>query len=223
MYIGTEDIEIDWDWVDSELSKIERIPPPGRIAAEDCIKEAKTLARPKAISITKKIIDIVPGSIEVEGSVVFPGGRLAAYIKGAKYLHLFLVTIGSGIEESASMWMSKGEFLYGYLLDRIGSLAVESLAEAMEKRLRAIHASNSESVSMRFSPGYCDWPLEEQFALAKVLDFSKAGVHLTEKCMMVPRKSISAMVAIGPGNLFSKTSPQCVVCDKADCDYRRSD
>ena len=221
MHIRTEDIQIDWGWVDSELCTIERIPPSIRISVDGCIKEAVSLAKPKIVSTVKKIVNIRPDAIEIDGSMIFSGKQLSAYIKGAECLHIFLVTIGSGIEDSASMWMSRGESLYGYLLDRIGSLAVESLAETIEKRLRSICASNGEGVSMRLSPGYCDWPIEEQFTLAKLLDFSGAGVHLTEKCMMVPRKSISAVVGIGPEDIFTKSKSQCVVCDKADCDYRR--
>lgn len=211
-----------------ELFTKERIPEfrkggPGEIhaAVERCLEEAKALARPKAISAVKKIISFDSDSVTVEGTITFSGKRLISYIKGAKDLHLFLVTLGGEIESAASNWMSKGEALHGYLLDRMGSLAVESLAEATEDRLREVYLAKDETVSMRLSPGYCDWPIEEQLLVAKALDFSKADVRLTEKFMMVPRKSISAMVGVGPKDLFSKKVSQCVACDREECDYRR--
>ena len=131
------------------------------------------------------------------------------------------MTIGKVLEDKASLLMREGDHLGGYLLDRIGSLAVESLARSFEEYLRKNYEVKNMSVSMRISPGYCDWPIEEQFNLAKALDFSKAGVRLTRNCMMVPRKSITAIVGIGPKRLFSKTKSQCEACDKKDCDYRR--
>ena len=220
---------IDWGWVEKELFAKERIPEfcksgldeTIRAAVERCLKEAKALARPNSLSAVKRITAFDGDSVRMEGPISFSGKRLISYIKGAAHLHLFLVTVGGEIETEASNWMSKGEALYGYLLDRIGSLAVESLAEATEEELRKAYLSKNETVSMRLSPGYCDWPIEEQFVMAKALDFSKIGVALTEKCMMVPRKSISAMVGVGPKDLFSKMASQCVACDRVECDYRR--
>lgn len=222
-------MKIYWDWVKKELFEQERIPPVTKggpkhivhIYVARCLKEAKTLAEPRSVSISRKIANIKSDSVELGGNIKFSGKRLSSYVKGAVDAKLFLVTLGGGIEDKASYWMSKGEPLYGYLLDRIGSLAVESLAEAFERKLRKDYLSKDKSVSMRLSPGYCDWPIEEQFLLNKALGFSKAGVSLTKNCMMVPKKSISAMVAIGPKDLFSKIKNQCVICDKKDCNHRR--
>jgi len=144
-------------------------------------------------------------------------------IKGATHIYAFLVTIGKGVEEAATSLMNSGDHLLGYLLDRAGSFAVESMAKNMEDTLRRSLAPENLSVSMRFSPGYCDWPIEEQFKLAGIIDFAKAGVVLTENCVMIPKKSISAVVGIGPKVLFAKVKSPCAVCNMKVCDYRRID
>ncbi len=226
----TVDLKIDWNWVKKELSEKERIPNTTKggpkhiihVAVDSCIEEAKSLANPRIISETKKVALLKPNFVEIEGSVRFSGRRLASYLKDSSDVCLFLVTIGNLLEDKASAYMARGEPLYGYLLDKIGALAAESVAESVEENLRKIYLGKGKSVSMRLSPGYCDWPIEEQFILAKALDFSKAGVSLTKQCMMVPRKSISAMVGIGPKGLFSKRESQCEICDKKECDYRRA-
>ncbi|MDD5137031.1 MAG: vitamin B12 dependent-methionine synthase activation domain-containing protein, partial [Candidatus Omnitrophica bacterium] len=110
-----------------------------------------------------------------------------------------------------------------YLLDRVGSFAVESMAKNIEETLRKKLARKNLSVSMRFSPGYCDWPIEEQFKLAKIIDFDKAGVSLTESCVMIPRKSITAIVGVGPKDLFKEVRSPCAACNMKVCDYRRKD
>ena len=130
---------------------------------------------------------------------------------------------GAVKEDAATSCMDSGDHLLGYLLDRAGSFAVESLAENTEKRLRCSLAPEGLGVSMRFSPGYRDWAIEEQFKLAKIVDFKKAGVTLSENCMMVPKKSISAIVGVGPKKLFSKVISPCAVCNMKVCDYRRSE
>ena len=224
-------LNVDFDWVRAQLLKTERISGSGNRTfvkpiiegASKCLTEAKSLILAKFTIVEKKIIGVKNDSIDLEGEVSLSTKWLASYVNGAMYLCIFIVTLGSAIEERASQLMHSGEGMEGYLLDRIGSFAVESLAENFENNLREYYGAKDLSVSMRFSPGYCDWPIEDQFKLAKVLDFSKAGVRLTEGCMMVPKKSISAVVGVGPKDLFSKRISQCDICDKKDgCSYRRT-
>jgi cobalamin-dependent methionine synthase I len=144
-------------------------------------------------------------------------------MKGATEIYAFLVTIGKDVEDAATSCMDSGDHLLGYLLDRAGSFAVESLAKNTEDALRRALAPKDLSVSMRFSPGYCDWPVEEQFKLIKIIDFAKAGVTLTKSCVMIPKKSISAVVGIGPKELFAKAKSPCALCNMKVCDYRRKD
>lgn len=218
---------INWQRVEKEVILHERIGPQKSNPAifesvKTCIEKARRLCSPNAASVEKKIVSILPDSIALEGNVTLSTKSISAYIKGANKIRLFLVTIGDSLEEEASRLMNSGEQLDGYLLDRIGSFAVESLAGDFEDKLREACVTDKESVSMRFSPGYCDWPIEEQFKLDKLIDFNKAGVRLTENCMMVPKKSISAIVGIGPAGVFSpnKKSP-CSICNIKSCDYRR--
>jgi hypothetical protein len=220
----TTDIRIDWPWVRDELMKKEHIrrgSAPHAVFEKHC-RHARRLAVPTVISVEKKIACPGPGTVTVSPSVTLHGARLQAALRGASHACIFLVTIGDELENTASGYMKVGDSLEGYMLDRIGSFAVESLAENFEDRLRKIYGAKKRSVSMRVSPGYCDWPVEEQSKLAKLLDFSRAGVRLTESLMMVPKKSISGLVGIGPEGLFSKTGSRCGMCDNKECAYRSS-
>ena len=204
---------IDWKWVKRELFCREGIArgKNANIAAcaQICLNAALLLSDPRIISsrIPK------PSGLS--------RGKLSKYVKGAIFFQGFIVTIGKGVEARASALMSKGMYLEGYMFDRIGSFAVESLIQNFEDRLRKRYAKRSLSVSRRISPGYCDWPIDGQFELSKMLSFSKAGVRLTKSCMMIPRKSISAVVGVGPKNAFRSSKHQCSICEKKDCDYRR--
>ena len=222
-------MEIDWNWVRHHLLKKEHIKVYAngksdssiRVCVDECLEKASILAIPKMAFAEKRIINIKPDSIKVNRTVALSSRILASYMKGVSHIYFFLVTLGSGIEKMATKWMTEGEYLHGYILDRIGSFAVESLAESFEAELRSAYASKDLSVSMRFSPGYCDWPIEEQLKLNRLIDFSKAGVHLAESCMMVPKKSISAAVGIAPKGFFPKSKSQCAICNTTDCSYRR--
>jgi hypothetical protein len=219
---------IDWEWVKLQVMTKERIGSSGDprskepilSAVDECMRIARHLAKPRLVFEKKSVVAGSKDRLTLEGPLYLGGGALLSSIRGSTHAYLFLATIGSDLEETATMLMENGEPLHGYLLDRIGSFAVESLAENFEDGLRRMYKDRDMSVSMRFSPGYCDWPIEEQRILKKTLDFSRAGVRLTESCMMVPKKSISGLVGVGPKGLFSKKS-QCLVCDIKECSYRR--
>jgi hypothetical protein len=220
---------IDWPWVKGQVMTKERIPQRGDPrfkkdlinVVDECLGVAKHLTKPRLISARKKVTAGTGDNLKLEGSLSIHGRALSLYINGAMHAYLFLATIGSDLEETATMLMESGEELHGYILDRIGSFAVESLAENFEDGLRRIYKPMNMSVSMRLSPGYCDWPIEEQRRLEKALDFSGAGVRLTKNCMMIPKKSISGLVGVGPKGLFNKNETQCVICDNKGCNYRR--
>jgi hypothetical protein len=225
LYVG-----VNWDWVKSEILRSERINPLSkdersnniRKALDICLRKARSFVKPRHIFEEKKISAIGDDFIEIEGGVRFSTKKIPAFIKGAGALALFIVTIGDELEKEASVMTSGTDALSGYLLDRLGSFAVESLAENTEKRLRRDYFVHKKSLSSRFSPGYCDWPTEEQFKMAKALDFSKAGVTLTEGCMMVPKKSISAIVAIADEGVFKEFVSSCDICERDSCDFRRN-
>ena len=224
-------ITIDWDWVAASLARKERFDS----AKDETVKKAlgefalksieisKNKAVPGIAIVKKDILSLEPGSIEIEKDIKFMTKELANHLKGASQIYIYVVTIGKSIENAATECMKSGDPLTGYLLDRTGSFAVESLAKNTEYAIRKALALQNLSVSMRFSPGYCDWPIEEQFKLAKLIDFQKAGVTLSENCMMIPKKSISAIVGIGPKELFTKIQSPCTVCNMKVCDYRRKD
>ena len=223
-YVG-----IDWHHVREATLKSEKIGGSGngrgdniRKELDECIRKARSLCVPRYVYIEKKITAIRDDSIEIEGGIKFHTKKVTSYISGASHLVLFVVTIGSDIETEAGLLTSGPDPLKGYLLDRVGSFAVESLAQNLENKLRKDYSHTKNSVSSRFSPGYCDWPIEDQFDMAKVIDFSKAGVSLTEGCMMVPKISISAIVAVAGEEVFKKFVTACDVCQMQECSYRRS-
>lgn len=219
------DMKIDWDWVKESLFKKERItlraPDAVLESADESIDKARSLAKPEAMLAKKAILSFDAGSIKLACGIEFSGRTISSYIKPARALYLFLVTIGPAIEDEASRLMKIGESLSGYLLDRTGSFAVESLAGKLESHLRKEYKSKGKSASIRLSPGYCDWPVDEQVKLDMILDFSRIGVRLTESCMMIPRKSISGLIGIGPMGLFSRAKSQCKACSMKTCGYRR--
>lgn len=227
--ISGKDAAINWGWVREELAKKERLNSFDKKlsssliqrSVDECAVRAEILARTNAVSARLRIISSRRGVVKLERGIVFTGKRLAEFLSGAQFVRLFLVTIGENLEHTATLLMHQGEHLHGYILDRIGSFAVESAANHIEIALRQKYELNNKSVSMRISPGYCDWPIEEQAMFSRALDFGRCGVSLTKSFMMVPKKSISGLVAVAPKGSFSATGSPCSACTMRSCSYRR--
>ncbi len=105
-------------------------------------------------------------------------------------------------------------------LDAAGTAAVEAFCDLLCARWRDEFAAEGRHIRPRFSPGYGDLPLEAQRTLLTLLDSQrKAGITLTDALLMVPSKSVSAIVGIGEKGCISK-SLHCEACGQKDCQFR---
>lgn len=75
---------------------------------------------------------------------------------------------------------------------------IDALADAMAEALCDLAESEvSEAVGGRFSPGYADLELEVGAEIVALTEADKRlGIRLTESGLMVPKKSVSAIIPI---------------------------
>ena len=83
-----------------------------------------------------------------------------------------------------------------FVLQAIGAAAIESWTDEVEDEIRC-ELRDGETLASRYSPGYGDYPLEAQRRLFALLDApKKIGVSLTDNLIMVPSKSVSAVIGV---------------------------
>jgi len=111
--------------------------------------------------------------------------------KGAEKTALCLCTIGPELEKKCSRLMDRGDILKGYVLDCLGSEAVEDSARQSDRIIAERARDLDLWPSKRFSPGYGIWDIKEQKYVFDMLPSDKLGVRLTDTFMMIPRKSVS--------------------------------
>ena len=133
---------------------------------------------------------------------------------------VFLVTVGPKVERVINENMESQPH-YGIIVDAAASAAAEATAhyiqDYIEKKL-----NEEEKTTLRYSPGYCDWPISEQNEIFKILPHQKIGVELSENSFMSPRKSVSGVIGICPADT-NFSGNLCMNCKKTNCPYRRSD
>ncbi len=117
----------------------------------------------------------------------------------------------------------QGEYAASVLLDAAATTAVEQIADGMEKAIAPKMAAQGYGMRWRFSPGYGDWPLTQQPELIRTSSAEKIGVHLSSSLMLVPRKSVTAIIGLYKvqAEKEERHSPKgCAACTKLDCPSR---
>ncbi len=138
-----------------------------------------------------------------------------------KQVYLCVVTIGDRLERRAAEYSAAGDILAAFVLDTLGSVYAEGLAEAANRRLISIPDDKSLRLGCRISPGYGRWALERQKDIFTLLPTAEIGVSLTPGLMMTPRKSVSFAVEIAAKPVRVREGDQCEYCEMQDCRYRR--
>jgi hypothetical protein len=134
---------------------------------------------------------------------------------------VFVCSIGPKIEERVANLMKEGQMLKASILDAIGSEAAERAAEHLQKQVREIANAGDAEITLRYSPGYCDWDITQQRLLFRAVDSENTEVELTNECLMTPKKSISGIIGVGWGEKRRLRLSPCRFCTRQDCNNRR--
>lgn len=193
-----------------------------RILAEE-IEEGYRLIQPQALYHQVPVVGIDNRGVKLEGGEMLSLGSLAEDFHGSSDVGIAICTIGQALSERVSELFATQNFAEALMLDSVGSVAVESLADAVNYSLCQQADRLNMRAGTRSSPGYGGWNLEEQRVLFRLCDGAKIGVSLNDQCMMVPRKSISFCLGIG-GKLVGDTQRnRCHRCHMKECQYRKEE
>lgn len=141
-----------------------------------------------SVNITGDTIDIELSSIK--------SAHLAKNLEDCTSAILFAATIGSAADRlcrSASVQAPSNALIF----DAMGSAAIEWFCDEICERLQKQYPEYE--LKTRFSPGYGDLSLSFQSDMIRILDTKrKIGLTLSESLMMLPQKSVTAIIGLQP-------------------------
>lgn len=194
---------------------------------EALMVEVQDVANPR---YTFKIFECQPneagGTIEVLGTdLVLEGKSIYNHLKNAKKVALLVGTLGIEVErrirQYSLMAMSKS-----LILDACCTEYIEKICDLAECEIEEAVAKEGLILNRRFSPGYGDLSLEVQPKLLSVLEADRRiGVNLSETLLMIPRKSVTAIIGLFDDQKVARPRRKKISCNdcsmKTTCDYRR--
>lgn len=120
---------------------------------------------------------------------------LAHHLEGCHAAYLVCGTIGAEFD-AFHRRMAVMSGTDAFIVQAIGTAAIEAWMDSVEDEI-CQELEPDEVLISRFSPGYGDLPLDYQRTLVTVLDTSRRiGVSLTSTLLMVPTKSVSAIIGV---------------------------
>ena len=217
-------INIDSKKILSQIGYENDYEPSARIKSlvDEYIENYHNLVE-STYSYTFRNIESFDGDrVYLSDSVFLESKVISSLFKRCDKLAVLIMTIGSHLEEMVDYLSENGLVLQATVLDAIGSGAAEQMAGLIEERIQNVAEMRDQVISRRFSPGYCDWNVNQQEIIFKILNDDTAGVSLTDECLMIPRKSVSGIIGIGDKNSGVEDYNPCFTCTNEDCPGRRA-
>ena len=129
----------------------------------------------------------------------FEMGRIIErQLRGSEAYALFICTAGLAFEQYQQQLKSGDDMVHVFIADALGSVIAEKCADRMEELLQQNVDKLGWHHTNRFSPGYCGWHVSQQQFLFPLFEGNTCGVRLTNSSLMLPIKSVSGIIGLGP-------------------------
>jgi hypothetical protein len=200
-----------------------KVRPEIKILIQELLASLKKarLLEPAAAYEYYTVSSMNGSQISLEGDKAIHGPLIPAIFPEAKELAVLLCTIGPRLEKQVTDYSKSGETMRGMILDGIGSTAVDMLALEVLRCLANEVSSRGYEISSPVNPGMPGFPLTEQWNLLGLVNADEIGVSLTASGVLVPRKSTSMVIGIGPKMTRWTQAEVCARCSlRETCHYK---
>jgi len=169
--------------------RLGRAKPTGALEerVDELLAKAQSVIRP-ARTWRRAGMDELGRHFDIEGSI-------AKHLEGCHAAYLVCGTIGAPFD-AFQRRESVASGANALIAQAIGAAMIEEwMDETCAEIARGLEPG--ERLISRYSPGYGDFPLSAQRTLLALLDAPRTvGVSLTDSLLMVPSKSVSAIIGV---------------------------
>ncbi len=168
-------------------SRTSEIPAETMQQTDDVIDRTADLISLKAVCLT--------ASTGIVSS--WNSSKLDDFLAGSGQLILMGITGGSAVTDELEQLKTSGRLTEAVIIDAAASEIVdEGFNRLAEIYGREFLRESRVLSSRRFSAGYGDFNIRHQLEIHRLLEFDKLGVSITESCMLLPEKSVTAIYGI---------------------------
>lgn len=173
-------------------------------------------ARPRAVW---RAFGYRPGEPLDGADFCLEGEEIRAFLADCDQVILLAATLGAE-PDLLQRRLRLRDMSAAVILDAAGSAAIENVCDNLCADLSGAFAPRH--LTERFSPGYGDMPLSQQSGFFRLLDINRRlGVSLTDSGLMVPQKTVTAVVGVSDRPQPKRRSGCDSCAMAAGCAFRR--
>jgi hypothetical protein len=177
--------------------RLTRLPADQKKLVADHVREAAGLIALKGIGLILPITANDGRRVGLEGGAGFESASLAGLLKGCPQALLMGATAGGSIMEAIATASRDGEMTRAVVFDAVASEMTDAaLGWLMAYHAGTLRRQGSRLTARRYSAGYGDFALENQRTFYRLLGLERIGVTLTESCILMPEKSVTAICGV---------------------------
>jgi hypothetical protein len=189
---------------------------------DELLRTLPRLMRPRGIYRIDEVAALERERLVLASGAVFEGA-IGSFLEHSRLIATFVVTIGSAVERLSRGWLRAGKVMHGTIADAIASEAASAAEARLRGEVQGWARARGLDITPPYSPGYCGMHVGQQTKLFASLPAREINVRLTPSCLMVPVKSISGLIGIGPADRVSPQAYPCEACDHPNCMQRRAE
>ena len=197
--------------------------------AESCLEELEGRVTPRFVMRDFPLtVDVSAGTVDL-GCFSVQSRDLARNLDGCTKVLLFGATLGEGPDLLIRRY-GRVEVSRGLAMQACSAAMIEAYCDELCAGWRSEYALKGYGMRPRFSPGYGDFDLSAQTRICDVLKTGKTiGVTLTDSLLMMPSKSVTAVIGLfraentedgSSGCGVSEGARRCESCTMESCPYR---
>jgi len=182
---------------------------------DECIEEIKKYSNYKYTYIVLKIKQSEDNIELLKSNLILEGSDILHHLKDSTMCAVLAVTLGSLVDTKIKFF-EKTNLTKALILDACASTAIEWVCDEASHKIKEEALSDYDlGITYRYSPGYGDFSMDIQPEIINALEAQKKiGLTVTETNILIPRKSVTAIIGFQDKNIIS-IHPGCKTCNNA--------
>ncbi|NLI89551.1 MAG: Vitamin B12 dependent methionine synthase activation protein [Epulopiscium sp.] len=189
---------------------------------DECIEELTGLINKKSVY---KIFNIEweNEAIHLEDTILHMESKdIANHLAKSDKCALMAASLGLEVDMKIAFY-ARTNLSKSLILDACASSAIETYCDQVEETIAMEASDKGYNITSRFSPGYGDLDIGLQKPISQILEtYPKMGLTVSENSIMMPRKSVTAIIGWQRGKPSTKIN-KCKLCNNINCLYRKAD
>ena len=186
---------------------------------DECFAAVKDVAEPRH-TYKRFDLNITDGACIEAAGLRMHSHSLGKNLRGCKEVIFFAATLGQGPDMLMNRY-GRLDITRAAVLQAVGAAAIEDYCNRCQREIEKMLEDEKVYLRPRFSPGYGDLALTIQPDFLRVINADRTvGIVLSEGGVMIPEKSVTAVMGISGENNRCHIEG-CELCDRKDCIYRR--